>query len=104
MDVERCTGRRIYDRHVSLVGFSLTTARYMNVIPLIRLFITNGLDVDEKDNDGFTPLHRAVFGKCEDAAIFLIASGADINVKNRNGHTPAGILKRTVLRNALKHV
>ena len=57
-------------------------------IEAVKQAIANGVDVNAKNNDGWTPLHgAAVFGKNEIVEL-LIAEGADINAKNRGGVTP----------------
>lgn len=41
--------------------------------------------LNEKENHGWTPLIIATYNGFYDLALFLIANGADINVKNNNG-------------------
>jgi ankyrin repeat protein len=42
-------------------------------------------DVNARDNEGNTPLHRT---SSKELASLLIAKGADINAKNNEGETP----------------
>jgi tetratricopeptide (TPR) repeat protein len=42
----------------------------------------------EQDSDGFTPLHTACERGFRDMADLLLALGADVNVRARNGETP----------------
>ena len=42
------------------------------------------MEVDPRDDDGWTPLHAAVYWGCMDAAELLILSGANIFLKTNN--------------------
>jgi ankyrin repeat protein len=44
--------------------------------------------IDEKNKEGFTPLHIAVKSKCLGATMKLIQFGANINNKDSLGNTP----------------
>ncbi|ORV15353.1 ankyrin repeat domain-containing protein [Mycobacterium celatum] len=46
------------------------------------------LDVDAVDDDGRTPLHRAIDLGAQDLAVFLVSIGADVNLRDRWGNTP----------------
>ena len=47
-----------------------------------------GADVNAKDEDENTPLHRAAYYGHKEIVVLLIAKGADVNVKNDVGYTP----------------
>ena len=67
------------------------------------LAIDNGIDVNIKDQDGYTPLHFA--NNIEDNIEFtklLIAMGANVNAKNKDGITPLHEVVRT--RNGRKDI
>ena len=51
---------------------------------IAQLLLSSGADVNSKDNGGFTPLHHAFNPQ---VAKVLIAGGADINLKNNDGET-----------------
>jgi ankyrin repeat protein len=54
-------------------------------VEIIEFFISNGLDVNAKDNEGQTPLFLAVEENSDVEVIkFLISKGADANAKNDN--------------------
>jgi ankyrin repeat protein len=58
-----------------------------NIKAVIR-HLANGVDVDVKNDFGFTPLLKAAqFGRREVAEL-LIAKGADVSVKDKFGRTP----------------
>lgn len=51
-----------------------------------RLLVAKGAGVDARDDDGRTPLYRAVWS--DEAAGVLIVHGADVNAKDKSGRTP----------------
>jgi uncharacterized protein len=54
----------------------------------VALFLSSGINVDSRDERGWTPLMVAAFNGHEDVAILLIRSGADIHARDRGGYTP----------------
>ena len=80
-------------------------------LDLIKQAIENGADVNATDEEGYTPLHRTIFGcyineakpsdlitdkerkqtrlNLREAVLYLLSKGADINAKNsKAGGTP----------------
>ena len=54
----------------------------------VRRFIEEGISsVNEKDNNGFTPLHCAQYNKNVEVIKYLIDQGADINAKSKATET-----------------
>jgi len=54
----------------------------------LRLLISQGLDVNVKDDSGWTPLHHASQQGHVDACALLIAKGADVNAKDAQDWRP----------------
>ena len=50
--------------------------------------IRHGAVIDPKDNDGFTPLHRACAADRNEAVGILMQSGASADNRNKNWETP----------------
>jgi Ankyrin repeats (3 copies) len=55
---------------------------------VIRLLIQAGADVQARDKNGATALHRAVRTRCAEAVKTLLEAGADPALKNLPGSTP----------------
>ena len=57
--------------------------------PLIcKYLIKKGIDVDVRDDDGWTPLHNAVKGNSLKAINALISCNATVDAENNRGETP----------------
>jgi ankyrin repeat protein len=69
----------------------------------VKSLVEEGVDVDTKDEIGWTPLYWAASTAEEEVAEFLIGKGADIDVRTNNDRTPlqqaatAGAAKLTSL-------
>ena len=58
-------------------------------IDIIKILIKHGVNINEKDKNGVSPLHRAVRFRKPEIVKFLIANGADVNcVDKRSASTP----------------
>ncbi|KAK9104656.1 hypothetical protein Scep_021500 [Stephania cephalantha] len=57
-------------------------------IPFMDKLLEQGADIDSRDQDGFTALHKAVIGKKETVICHLLRKGANPNVKDKDGATP----------------
>ncbi|XP_037513549.1 E3 ubiquitin-protein ligase MIB2 [Rhipicephalus sanguineus] len=54
---------------------------------LVRMMMTTGADMNEKDKDGDSALHFGAYGNKPDILELLVNFGADINAKNKKGYT-----------------
>jgi uncharacterized protein len=57
-----------------------------------------GLDVNARDNDGYTPLHHAAARGDNEVILYLVSKGADVTVVARNGQTIADMANGPVQR------
>ncbi len=57
-------------------------------IELMASLISQGADVNAKDENGWTPLHHAVAQRGRETIRWLLANGADVGLRNNNGWTP----------------
>ena len=56
-------------------------------IKIVKFLVEEGVDIEAKDNRGYTPLHFASYHGCTEIIKFLVEEGADIEAKNNNGKT-----------------
>ncbi|MGA7748958.1 MAG: ankyrin repeat domain-containing protein [Gallionella sp.] len=54
----------------------------------VLLFLDSGVDINSRDEHGWTPLMISTFNGKEEVAILLIRSGADVNAKDTAGYGP----------------
>jgi cytohesin len=54
----------------------------------VRQLLTQGTNVNAKDQHGATPLHLAIRWGHEDVVTLLLTQGADVNAKDQQGVTP----------------
>ena len=57
-------------------------------IKAVKQHLAGGVDVNVKNKNGQTPLHRAVSYDCREIINLLVANGADVNEKAKYGGTP----------------
>ncbi len=70
---------------VNTMAASFHRAAYGGHKDIIELLITNGMDVNAKNDAAETPLHLAT---TKEVAELLIANGADVNATTNRGTTP----------------
>jgi hypothetical protein len=63
-------------------------------IRMITLLLANSIDINQRDERGFSPIHVAVFKGRLDAVIELINWGADVNIATEQGESALDIALR----------
>jgi len=80
----------------------LGTAAFVGSVPLARLLLDAGADVNGRGAGGFTALHAAAQNGDADFARELLARGADPDLSNEAGATPADLAADDDLRRLLR--
>jgi len=57
-------------------------------VQTIQCLLDAGADIDARDKNGASPLHRAVRTRCAAAVKCLLERGSDPKLKNKSGSTP----------------
>jgi ankyrin repeat protein len=71
------------------IGLGVVTDVYKKALEIIPGLKRNKYWLlDEQNADGNTPLHQAAYLGRENVVKYLVRLGADINIKNKNSHTP----------------
>jgi ankyrin repeat protein len=76
----------------------LGTAAFVRSLPLARLLLGAGADVDGPEGSGFTALHTAAANGDIDLARLLLARGADARRRTPDGRTAADLAATDELR------
>jgi tankyrase len=94
-DLERVTELVHNDKRLADVRseFKLAPLHYASFdghLPVVKLLLSKGVDVDSKSVDGWggTPLHVACVNGHLVIVKFLVSKGASLNAKTGRGYTP----------------
>jgi len=79
----------------------LGTAAFVGSLPLARLLLDAGADVNGDEGSGFTALHAAAENGDPDIARELLARGADRRIRTTEGKTAADLAANDDLRRLL---
>ncbi|KAG5254102.1 ankyrin repeat domain-containing protein [Salix suchowensis] len=66
----------------------LQTLALSGQIKFMDKLLDDGFDIDDKDNDGLTALHKAIIGKKEAVISHLLRKGASPHIRDRDGASP----------------
>ena len=66
---------------------------YKAALEIVRLLIKKQVNINAADNNGNTPLHRALRNNDFELAYILMKAGADTTIENNNGKTPLQIIE-----------
>ena len=70
-------------------GTAMHTAAAKCTVGAVHALALHGADLNCISFVGQTPLHQAVIGRSVWAVVYLLAAGADPNIKDREGKTAA---------------
>lgn len=70
----------------------LSMAAFNNAVKCMQVLVDAGADVNQCNENGYTPLHYAAGLFHPEAVRILLAAGADPTVRNKNGDMPLNLL------------
>jgi ankyrin repeat protein len=73
---------------------ALNWAAWNNRVSVIRILVARGATVNSTNLTGFTPLHHAAESGSLEAAVALLAAGADPGRLTGDGETPSDVARR----------
>jgi len=79
----------------------LGTAAFVRLVPLARLLLDAGVDVNGQGEGGFTALHTAAQNGDEEFVRLLLDRGADVNLSTAQGKRPADLAQGEALQSEL---
>ena len=64
--------------------------------PLFYFVKVKGMDINDPDNKGSTPLHWACFSRSEYSLSYILAMEPNLEAKDKNGYTPLHLAIKSV--------
>ncbi|EAX97155.1 hypothetical protein TVAG_116730 [Trichomonas vaginalis G3] len=77
----------VYFDQTNDIGKCFINSAMFNITSLCEYFLSNGININEKDKSGETALHKVVSNNSKETAELLISHGININEKDGNGET-----------------
>jgi hypothetical protein len=95
-----------YGANVNLLNKSQRTPLHKSYksAEIVRLLIRNKARVNEVDNRGMTPLHRAAIKNSYDVMRELVQSGADLHIRDFEGRQPLEFVNDIKLKRELERI
>ncbi|EAX90290.1 hypothetical protein TVAG_272220 [Trichomonas vaginalis G3] len=78
----------VYLDQTNNIDTCLIYSSYFFLPSLIKYFISHGADINARDEEEETPLHKAAYSNSKETAEVLISHGADINARDKYKRTP----------------
>ena len=75
----------------AFLNYPITPKKRSNYNEIIRLLLSHGANINERDSKQRTPLMRTVdpiFGAAEERLLLMLKYGADVNAQDEKGRTP----------------
>lgn len=73
---------------------ALMLAATRNHLPVVKLLIEKGANINQSDNGGGTALIYATWKGNKDVVAYLLEKGADCNAKTRDGRSPLSVAEK----------
>lgn len=73
----------------------------LDEVPPLKLLVDSGLNINEQDNNGQTPLHIAAIEDNDCTVCWLLKLGADPNITDKDGKLPIDLAHSSNTRTAL---
>ncbi|NXR33910.1 MYPT2 phosphatase, partial [Zosterops hypoxanthus] len=70
-------------------------------LDMVKFLVENGADVNQQDNEGWTPLHAVASCGYLNIAEFLISHGANVAAVNSEGEVPSDIAEEAAMKDLL---
>ncbi len=82
---------------ISVKSTTIHSAAERGKTDSVKRFLKKGININQKDENGATPLMLAVKSNNPELVAYLIEKGADVNAKDKDGYTPIMYTKYTMV-------